>query len=1740
MPFGTYATLLKDPKLKHGYSGVGVLLRKAPTKITFGFFDNEPAEDEGRLITVHYSDCALIAAYFPAYDPKIEENAQIRRDFNRRYTAHCKLLHQTTQLLFAGDFNVARTRADVSTPAPPGNFSIGLLERQHFEELINDFNLQDLGADEHKVTWCWDMSKNIGLRVDYILIPKEFKVIYSKTHQLFCGSDHYPVSAYIYGPSCTKLPNKDPPIIEQSVISPLRSQADISPLAFSLAATTLSQADEEHILQTTMNIRKMVYNDTEDHDKTLKWIQLTQAATNDFSGHDCNQLMKGLLPTIPIRRHSSAPRVQVHLFGVSINALIDTGATLPLLSSVFLQEHQPEWKDTILKVQMQPFIIGDGSTMRVIGLMRKVKLQFTSSNSIVHTIFQDFYVLEGMAEPAVIGHGFFYDQATLGADVSYKTKSLIINGYSIPWVNESSTEIASTYQVMCSHTAAFPPRCTRAVQCYIQSSTSFDCLIGILDPDMDIAPLKIHCDKAYKTDSLGRLEILISNPTPFEFTLDSSKPLVNFELLAEEESSEVPIYNTAKVTAENLSIAKAKDNVNPLMTETLLKELNSVPVLPVDAEVPDFFTNGQLDDEKLPACLKGFRVNLEDLIVTQEQFNIFIQECCVLPPDRDKLFSPNKDPGLAKDFQADVRLSDTTPWQKQLKACHIADKLDIKKICDEYEKQHLIEPSRGCYAAQVILIRKKGGRDKIACNFDQLNLRTIKDCYPLPLITDNLDSLTKFNFLSSIDICGGYLSIEIAEKDRDYFGFITHHGLYRWVRVPYGWKNSGAQFNRLIDRILAGLKWSILMNYVDDILLFYGYTFREHLRGLNIVFNRIQNSGLRISLAKCHLFKKAIAYLGFLISNQGIQPDPANVTKILKVKLNTLKDVRSFIGLAQFYRRFIEHFTHKCRPLFALLKKGTPFKKLPDDAARNVEEIKHMLTQQPILRHHDPLRTFYLKTDASQQGLGASLGQKDDSKRMYAVSFASTALLPSDLKLCAHELELKAAVWGMTYYRHFLLGAPFILQTDNVVIQWLRRKRYPGILWKYVLESQEYDFKVEHVPGQQNQVADFLSRTSARCSCYDIETFKKQERGYMAYLNTPLGDLPLNVELPYKDEENRLQSMSEPSEPTSFTSRRYSVIPPFEPLEYKTVFKAQREDPAISKLIRIVTKDDELTPTEVKIRQFHQMQDGLLVYATSRYPSVFRIYIPSPLVKPILRITHGLTGHRGIKPVLKYLYTRVYWPKLRRDVIRWIRACRSCSRAKTIRPQRVGLTRLIIAIGPWKQLCIDWLGSELPTCDGYKHALVIICTFTRYPIVVPCKDRTSYSASEALLHNVFSIFGFPHSVHSDNEQNLISGAMALLHERFGIKRTSITYRHPQGNSIVERFMRYLNASFTVLLPRYTKWVQTLPLVLFSYRIMTHEVTGFSPFYLVFGRHPITPLDLGLQSDSDISDMPSYDKGSYQSYVDDTSNALRKAYQFVRRIQLQTARRRADDRDIERQEPQFQIGDPVLIYDPQVGSSTDCATREVHERIQDTPAKWRFKWSGPHIISKVNDNNTVQVYYQDQKRYITHNVSNVVKYNPFSDEIDDTAPPSAAQTPLSLQQEPSSIDIDDLRIGSVCAVHLPDDKDERIGIGTFQSFTDEGNLILQWHGNYLKEASTYEDIIRKTCWQPGWVDPKDTYWYFQQRRVHSRHTKLTNLVTNHRILPSHLMLRDIKLLKSCRLPRETSQQLIDMDIALRNG
>ena len=399
---------------------------------------------------------------------------------------------------------------------------------------------------------------------------------------------------------------------------------------------------------------------------------------------------------------------------------------------------------------------------------------------------------------------------------------------------------------------------------------------------------------------------------------------------------------------------------------------------------------------------------------------------------------------------------------------------EINRQVNDLLKEGKITPSNSPWATNVVLVRKNDGTKRFCVDYRKLNAVTIKDAYPIPRIDDSIDALTGAQWFSTLDLASGYWEVALDGEAHEKSAFVVRGGLYSWRVMPFGLCNAPSTFERLMERVLSGLHWETLLVYLDDVIVF-GKTIQEEISRLSVVFQRLKGAGLKLKPKKCDLFKQKVYYLGHIVSPEGISTDPGKIEVVKHWPVpESVKEVRSFLGLASYYMRFIEAFSTVARPLHRVTEKNREFH-WNEECQASFEVLKKRLTEAPILAYPDPDGKFILDTDASATGIGGVLSQIKDGKE-HVVAYASKVLKKAEPKYCVTRRELLAVITFLKQFRPYIYGRRITVRTDHGALRWLVNFKDPmGQVARWLQIIGEYDFEIIHRAGRSHQNADSLS-----------------------------------------------------------------------------------------------------------------------------------------------------------------------------------------------------------------------------------------------------------------------------------------------------------------------------------------------------------------------------------------------------------------------------------------------------------------------------------------------------------------------------------------------------------------------------------------------------------------------------------------------------------------------------------------
>lgn len=868
------------------------------------------------------------------------------------------------------------------------------------------------------------------------------------------------------------------------------------------------------------------------------------------------------------------------------------------------------------------------------------------------------------------------------------------------------------------------------------------------------------------------------------------------------------------------------------------------------------------------------------------------------------------DLGCTKLISHDIPVLDDVPVRQRYRRIPPSEYEEAKAHINQLLEAKVIRESSSPYASPIVLVRKKDGSLRMCVDYRLLNNKTRKDAFPLPRIEESLDALSGACWFSTLDLASGYNQVPVTEQDKPKTAFCTPFGLFEWNRMPFGLCNAPSTFQRLMQRMFGDQQCQSLLLYLDDIVVFSS-SITQHLQRLEVVLSRLQKEGLKVKLGKCAFFQKEVGYLGHVISGKGVSTDPAKIEAVAKWQRPChVSELRSFLGFASYYRRFVEGFAKLAAPLHKLVAEvaGTRSRRgqkhdlgsvWTAQCEESFESLKAKLVSAPVLAYADFARPFILEIDASHSGLGAVLSQELEGT-VRPIAYASRGLRPTERNMANYssmKLEFLALKWAMTEkFREYLLGHKCVVFTDNNPLSHLQSAKLGATEHRWAAQLAAFNFDIKYRSGRSNKNADALSRQ---------------------YIS---GSTLVEQALPGTLVPATLQTAA-PPEPAAApaTQSVISALPSHSPSDIRAL---QQSDPLLQEVMTFWRQQVQPTQKERRslskpalalLRQWDRLveEDGILyrrVFRSDGGEENLQLILPARLKQETLRQLHQAHGHQGVDRTTELVRERCYWPGMSSDIKQWVRECERCQVAKDSGPVAHSFMGHLLASQPNQIVAIDFTVLE-PTSSGLESVLIMTDVFSKYTVAVPTRDQRASTVARVLLNDWFFKFGVPSRIHSDQGRSFESALIQQLCCLYGVEKSRTTPYHPAGNGQCERFNRTLhNLLRTLPVSRKHDWASCLPQVIFCYNTTPHQVTGESPFFLMFGREPGLPVDFLLGRVND--PVP----GEVQDWVAEHQARLKVAFEGAHDRLLAAAGRRKERYDQRVRDEPLQVGQLVYMRD----------------------------------------------------------------------------------------------------------------------------------------------------------------------------------------------------------------------------------
>ena len=845
---------------------------------------------------------------------------------------------------------------------------------------------------------------------------------------------------------------------------------------------------------------------------------------------------------------------------------------------------------------------------------------------------------------------------------------------------------------------------------------------------------------------------------------------------------------------------------------------------------------------------------------------------------------------------------------------------------DKQLKAGVIEPAMSEWAAPVLFAPKKDGKLRFCIDYRKLNSMTVKDTYPLPRMDECIDSLGESEYFTTLDAFAGYWQINLRKRDRHKTAFVCHAGTYQYKRMPFGLTNAPACFQRALDMILTKYKWKTCLVYIDDVVI-YSKNVDDHIKHVDEILRTLAHAGVTLKIKKCHFFQKCVEYLGHMVKPNRLEVDQANVESLRQAKPPTTKtQLRSFLGLCNVYRRFIEKYAMIAHPLNSLLKKGTSNSfTLDEEQFKAFENLVDKVCTPPVLSLPAKNLPYSVDTDASAYGIGCALFQTHPDGTRKPIGYWSRSLNDAERNYSAAERECLAVVWALRTLRPYLMYEKFVVHTDHAALHWLLTINDPsGRLMRWRLRLAEFDFEVKYKKGLLNTQADALSRLTTTA-----ETILDDEDDIPAFMSDMLnselehdkkdGHEHEFMDVQYKEVDELFSTLDEPA-PADST---------FQPISIEELLKAQLTDAFSVDVRRRLNK--------AEVNAFDLDDNGILVRTSDKGN---QIVAPQSLKDRILHINHypKLAGHPGGRKMYYKIRKDFYWPALAVDCYATVRRCPHCARNRIKLRRNATELQLFPATAPLTSVCIDVLGEFIKTKRGHEYLLVITDRFTKMTKTVPMKGISAAEVAKHFVNSWVFNYGPPEELISDNGGCFTAKYFQDVCKLLNVKNSYTKTYHPQTNGQVERYNRTVLAALRTYVADHPRdWDLYTDALAYAYNCQPHTSTSMAPFELVLSKAPgplaLEPMPSKASTRQDF-------KRQWKHWLRDTLSTTKQ------RLDVAQARyKRNYDRRLRRQAEKIQVDDHVFL-------------RVERKNLHDHRHKLAAVAEGPFRVKEAKDDTVV--------------------------------------------------------------------------------------------------------------------------------------------------------------------------------------
>ncbi|EGT56971.1 hypothetical protein CAEBREN_28621 [Caenorhabditis brenneri] len=1102
------------------------------------------------------------------------------------------------------------------------------------------------------------------------------------------------------------------------------------------------------------------------------------------------------------------PFAPIHIDGVPIVALLDSGASISLIPERVVTKLNLKSK---VKPTNSSAKVANGTELKFLG---KVDVIITiGKTSVLHEVM--ITKNEGAPAACLLGIDFVNTLNKKGKLLTFNMAEKLVK------VGDKTVHLLDPQEyghskllamsVACANDEIIPPRCQAIIAGELPGVITEDKDFIISDTDRDTEEIYSVSSTLTRMDSEGKVVIKITNPGNSELVLKKGTKIAEAEIWKEKEKSKNAVYTVCTDT------------------NTLLSK--------IDLEKSTLSDKAK---EKIKFLIKKYK---GAFVGNDGKIGRFTGKTTHYIELNDNHRIPQSRP---------YRLN---PEQRE----------KLEKEIGHMLENGLIEESTSPYTSPLLMVPKANGDTRIVIDYRRLNLITRSRTYIMPNTLDVTEEASRGKIFSVFDIAQGFHTVRMHEAHKERTAFCCHMGVYQYRYMPMGLKGAPDTFQRAMAEVEKKFSGTMIL-YVDDLIV-VSKTEDQHIRDLEEFFKLMISMGLKLKAEKSQIGRTRIVFLGFIIENNTIQPNGEKTEAIRKFPTpRTVTEVKSFLGMAGYFRRFIKNYAITVKPLTTLTQKDVEFK-WTEEEEKAFEEIKTALISPPILTTPRMDGDFEMHTDASKVGLAAVLLQEQE-KELKVVAYASRPTTPVEQRYVAIESEALAITWGLQHFRPYIFGKKVKVVTDHQPLKSLlhrKDKEMSGRLLRHQAIIQMYDVEIVYRPGKLNPLADALSRQRT-------------------------------------NSEEQVTAINLVIEQT------------------RDLKKIQKESKMVQYIRKKLSEDDEDDIETQKLQKKFMLIDDIVYTIPKKEEQLPAIFIEGGTqeTRNLIMNIHKANSHIGPYKTISKLENIAIWNKMKIEVEEVLRTCEGCQRRKnpSAYTHVVPLGKWDIPQRPFQRIHVDVMGPLPETHQGNRLIIVATDAFSKFAIAKAIPNQTAETTIKFLIENVVAIHGVPEEIVSDKGRNFTSEIFGEVCKILEMKHSMSTSYHHETNGAVERLNRTLEEMLTLSTEdpkNHYNWDEKLPIVIHSYNAAYHSTVKFPPEYIVFGRVTVSAADIMVNTL-----RPYYSDST--SMVESLTEAIRMCHETVSQAleDAQNETKRTHDERRKVSEPIFRIGDTVVIKDHTAG------------------------------------------------------------------------------------------------------------------------------------------------------------------------------------------------------------------------------